>query len=157
MPLMSNPADRRSPQIADQGWLDALKRRDTVAVVDFLHPDYALVLVHPSTVTVHRDEWLRTLPGYVISGWEVRGESWDLRDDLALHLHLVNMDAAVFGADRSGDYRCRGSGHNGGAGRAAATEEAREESLAVGIEEAGGQESHTEGGGDESRSAEAGS
>ena len=102
MPLMSNPADRRSPQIADQGWLDALKRRDTVAVVDFLHPDYALVLVHPSTVTVHRDEWLRTLSGYVISSWEVRGESWDLRDDLALHLHLVDMDAAVFGADRSG-------------------------------------------------------
>jgi ketosteroid isomerase-like protein len=91
-----------TPQEANDGWLAALKARDVANIVDFLHDDYALVLVYPSPLKFDRTEWLRTLPSYVVSKFEVRTSFWDRQVDFATHLQLVDMQADVFGADRSG-------------------------------------------------------
>ena len=92
------------PQAADERWRDALVTRDVELAAAYLHEDYALVLVHPRLAAVHREEWLRTLPDYVIHDWQVRQEAWDVRDDVAVHLHLVDMKADVFGVARNGPF-----------------------------------------------------
>jgi hypothetical protein len=92
------------PQGADSAWTSALLARDVDGASRVLHADYALVLVHPAPARVERDEWLRTLADYVISEWTVRQSTWDVRDDVATHLQLVDQTALVFGADRSGPF-----------------------------------------------------
>jgi hypothetical protein len=69
-----------------------------------LHADYALVLVHPAPARVEREEWLRTLPDYVITEWNVRESAWDIRGDMATNLQLVEQTAVVLGVDRSGPF-----------------------------------------------------
>jgi hypothetical protein len=90
------------PRDADAFWTEALLARDVDAADAVLHDGYALVLVHPVAALVDRGEWLRTLPDYVISGWDVRGSAWDVRGDVATHLQMVDQTAVVMGNDRSG-------------------------------------------------------
>src|SRR6478672_639223 len=89
-------------QAADAAWATAIRDRDAEAAAAILHEDYALVLVHPVAAHVDRAEWLRTLPDYVVSHWEVRGSQWDQLGDVAVHLQLVDMMAVVAGIDRNG-------------------------------------------------------
>ncbi|MBF5041562.1 nuclear transport factor 2 family protein [Aggregicoccus sp. 17bor-14] len=86
----------------DAGWTQALTRRDVAAVADFLHPDYALMLVHPKLSVMPRAEWLGTLHGYVVSHWDEQESSWAVAGGVASHLHRVDMRAEVFGVPRNG-------------------------------------------------------
>jgi Domain of unknown function (DUF4440) len=90
------------PRDADSAWTAALLARDVVAAGAILHDGYALVLVHPVAALVDRREWLRTLPDYVVSGWDVRGSAWDICGDVASHLQMVDQTAVALGNDRSG-------------------------------------------------------
>ena len=90
-----------TPEEADEGWLTALLARDTGDVVNFLH-DLPWAR-HPER-PVGPAEWLRTLPDYVISRWEVRHSIWEVRPEVATHLQLVDMEAVVLGTDRSGPF-----------------------------------------------------
>jgi hypothetical protein len=78
--------------------------RDVEAVVDFLHADYALVIAHPSAAIVRRDEWIRTLPSYVIHRWDAAPPVVDIQGRTAVIHHRVDMEATVFGQDRSGPF-----------------------------------------------------
>jgi len=89
---------------ANAAWETALLARDAEAADAILHPEYALVLVHPAAVRVEREEWLRTLAGYVITDWTVQRSLWDVHGDVATHLQLVEQNATVMGADRSGPF-----------------------------------------------------
>jgi hypothetical protein len=64
-------ADRAAVTERSVAWQRALEARDVAGIDDFLDPDYALVLVHPATVTVPRAQWLRMLPDYVVHSWTV--------------------------------------------------------------------------------------
>jgi hypothetical protein len=89
---------------ADAGWVTALLARDVAGAAGWLHEDYALVLVHPVPAHVDRAEWLRTLPDYVVSQWDVRGSQWDQHGDVAVHLQLIDMRAVVAGIERNGPF-----------------------------------------------------
>lgn len=86
----------------NDGWVAALLAAEPASAAEYLHQDFALVLVHPAATTVVRDEWLRTLPDYLVSRWEVRRSVLDVYDNTATHLQLIDMNAEVFGVDRSG-------------------------------------------------------
>lgn len=104
------------PRDADAAWTSALLARDAGAAAGLLHDDYALVLVHPAPARVERADWLRTLPGYVISSWDVRGSAWDIHGDMAVHLQLVDQTAVVHGTDRSGLFAVSDTWLRGGDG-----------------------------------------
>lgn len=91
-----------TPQDADAAWHAAWSARDQELAAELLHPDYALVLVHPAPARVARDEWLATLPVYVVTGWATLESAWDVDGDVAVHLQKVDMAASVAGVDRSG-------------------------------------------------------
>jgi len=84
------------------GWEQALLSRDVEAVADFLHSEYALVIVHPVTAIMRRADWLATLQSYVISSWDPGPPVVDIQDGIAVRHHRVAMQATVFGQDRSG-------------------------------------------------------
>jgi ketosteroid isomerase-like protein len=86
------------------GWQAAIEARDTAAVQEFLHDEFALVLVVPSPVTMLRDEWLRVLGGYVFHGHEVHEQVVHVVGDVASVLTLATQRATVLGADRSGRF-----------------------------------------------------
>jgi hypothetical protein len=44
------------------------------------------------------------LPDYIVNGWDTISSEWDVQGDLAVHTHLVDMQAVVMGADRSGPF-----------------------------------------------------
>jgi len=92
----------QDPHNADQAFRDALLARDTDAAEEILHDEYALVLVHPVPARMEKAQWLRTLPDYVVDSFVDRSSAWDVTGEVAVHLHLVEMTATVFGADRSG-------------------------------------------------------
>jgi hypothetical protein len=69
---------------ADAAWLKALLARDGSTAARILHDEFALVLVHPEPARVEREEWLRTLVGYEIASWAVRGSAWDVRPEFAV-------------------------------------------------------------------------
>ena len=94
----------------DEQWNRALRARNLTYVTDFLHDDYALVLVFPTQVTVSRAEWLRMLPDYVISQWNVQQSVWDVQGDSAAHLQLVDQRALVLGNPGTGYSLSRTSG-----------------------------------------------
>ncbi len=83
-------------------WQEAIEARDVEGIDDFLHPDYALVLVKPADVSVSRVEWLRMLPDYVVHGYSILARRADVDDDVALVLQIADQHATVAGADRSG-------------------------------------------------------
>ncbi len=82
-------------------WQLAIEARDVELVQDFLHPDYALVLIVPAAVTVERSEWLRTLPDYVVHHYEVHEQIVHTYQDTAAVLTLATQRATVLGQDRS--------------------------------------------------------
>ncbi len=86
------------------GWQAAIEARDTAAVQEFLHDDFALVLVVPAAVTMPRDEWLRLLADYVVHGYEVHEQVVDVMGDVASVLTLATQHATVLGGDRSGRF-----------------------------------------------------
>ena len=71
---------------------------------DFLHQDYALVLVVPAAVTMKREEWLRVLDDYVVHEYEVHQQIVHTRTDTAVVLTLATQRATVLGQDRSGRF-----------------------------------------------------
>jgi ketosteroid isomerase-like protein len=83
-------------------WQRLLEQRDVEAIGEYLHPDYALVLVHPAEAIVARAAWLSTLPDYVVHGWDVLRRRVDVDGDTALVFTLGEQRATVLGADRSG-------------------------------------------------------
>ena len=95
-----------SDEIAERsrGWDRALRERAVDAVQDFLHEDYALVLVHPAKAVMGREQWLALLPDYVISSWDIREQVIDVDGDTAAVLQRVDMNASVLGQDRSGTF-----------------------------------------------------
>src|SRR5579875_1955736 len=86
------------------GWQVALEARDVDAASDFLHEEYALVLVVPRVVTMARDEWLQLLPHYVVHSFEIHEQVVDVLGDTAAILTLATQHATVQGADRSGRF-----------------------------------------------------
>lgn len=86
------------------GWQQAIEDRDASAVVDFLHDDYALVLVVPAAVTMGRGEWLRVLADYVVHEYEVHEQVIDVVGDTAVVLTLATQRATVLGQERSGRF-----------------------------------------------------
>ena len=83
-------------------WQRTIEARDPEAAAEFLANDYALVVTHPEAATMPREEWLRTLPSYEISAYEIHHRTVDVRGEVAVVVQRVDMTAVVFGADRSG-------------------------------------------------------
>jgi ketosteroid isomerase-like protein len=80
----------------------AVQDRDHDAAEDVLHPDYALVLVHPAPARMPRERWLAVLDDYVVHSWDLREQQVDVRGDVGSILSMVQMAATVLGEDRSG-------------------------------------------------------
>lgn len=83
-------------------WQERLQARDVEGVGEFMHEDYALVLVEPSEVTVPLDEWIRMLPDYVQHRYEIHHQVAHVHGDTAAVLTLATQHATVKGGDRSG-------------------------------------------------------
>jgi len=96
--------DERAVCDRADAWQRALEARDVPGVQDYLHADYALVLVHPARATVPRAAWLQMLPDYVVHSWEVHDRLVDVAGDTAMVLTLGTQRATVLGADRSGRF-----------------------------------------------------
>lgn len=82
----------------------AVLQRDRELAERLLHPEFALVLVHPDPVVMPRPQWLETLDAYVIDAWQVEEDVRDSSDDIAAVLRRVRMHATVLGEDRSGAF-----------------------------------------------------
>ena len=82
----------------------AVIQRDHDIAERVLHPDFALVLVHPTAAIMPRQRWLETLDSYVVDDWKVEEELFDSADDIAAVLRRVRMQATVLGEDRSGAF-----------------------------------------------------
>lgn len=85
-------------------WQRRLEARDVDAILDYLHEDYALVLVHPAPATVPRAAWLQMLPDYVVHSWTIHNRLVDVDGDSAMVLTHGTQHATVLGADRSGPF-----------------------------------------------------
>ena len=92
--------DRLLTQIAN--FERCIRERDGQLAEKVLDPDYALVLVHPSSAVVPRSSWLEMLPDYVVHSWEVQEQSLDVDGECAAMLQRIVMQATVLGQDRSG-------------------------------------------------------
>ncbi len=93
-----------TPQEADDAWTTALLAADVDAATAFLHPEYALLVMHPVVARIDREEWLRTLPYYLISSWDVAQSRWDDVGDVAIHSQIIHQRAVVMGIDRNGPF-----------------------------------------------------
>lgn len=82
----------------------AVIQRDHEVAERVLHPQFALVLVHPRPAILSRERWLETLDSYVVDHWEVEEDLRDSSDDIASVLRRVRMRATVLGEDRSGAF-----------------------------------------------------
>ena len=95
-------ADNLSERAA--GWQRSIVSRDAEAAAEFLHPDYALVLVQPVEAVMPRDVWLATLHDYVVHEYAILVSIVDEREGVATVLQRVRMRATVRGEDRSGEF-----------------------------------------------------
>ena len=86
----------------EDAWQGAIEARDREAAGEILAEDYALVVTHPEPAVMPRDEWLRLLPDYHVSAYEVEHRSVEIRKDVAVVTQRVDMTAVVAGTDRSG-------------------------------------------------------
>jgi ketosteroid isomerase-like protein len=86
------------------GWQSAIEARDLETVGDFLHEDYALVLVVPAAVVMPRQEWVRVLADYVFRAYAIHEQVVDVNGDVAVVLTLASQEATVLGQDRSGRF-----------------------------------------------------
>ena len=82
----------------------AVTQRDHDVAERILHPEFALVLVHPTPAVMPRQRWLDTLDDYIVDEWEVEEALLDSSDDIAAVLRRVRMQATVLGEDRSGTF-----------------------------------------------------
>ena len=82
----------------------AVTQRDHDVAERILHPEFALVLVHPTPAVMPRQRWLETLDDYIVDEWEVEEALLDSSDDIAAVLRRVRMQATVLGEDRSGTF-----------------------------------------------------
>jgi hypothetical protein len=80
----------------------AVHERDRALAESVLHPDYALVLVHPEPAVMPRQRWLEVLDDYVVHAWENHAQDVVVCGDTGSILTLVTMEATVLGQDRSG-------------------------------------------------------
>lgn len=87
-----------------QAWQHSIEQRNVAAVSEFLADDFALELVWPNRAIFAREQWLEMLPGYVIAANAVEEQIVTLAGNLAVILHRTQMQATVFGADRSGTF-----------------------------------------------------
>ena len=85
-------------------WQALIEARDVDAIGAYLHPKYALMLVQPEGLTVSRATWLRSLPEYVVHGYQILRREVDVDGDTAAVLQLVHQRATVAGQDRSGPF-----------------------------------------------------
>ena len=85
-----------------EAWQRTIETRDPEAAAEFLANDYALVVTHPEAAVMPREEWLRVLPSYEVSAYEIHHRTLDTRDGVAVVVQRVDMRGVVFGADRSG-------------------------------------------------------
>lgn len=79
-----------------------INERDRVAAETVLHPDYALVLVHPAPAVITRSQWLDALPAYIVDEWAVQERHIDVDGGCAAVLQRGFQRATVRGQDRSG-------------------------------------------------------
>jgi ketosteroid isomerase-like protein len=86
------------------GWQARLEARDVEGIREFMHEDYALVLVVPSDVTVPLAEWLGMLPDYVVHTYEIHHQVAHVEGDTAAILTSATQHATVKGGDRSGRF-----------------------------------------------------
>jgi hypothetical protein len=123
--ILTSWTRRKSPG-ARHSWQQAIEARDAQAVIDFLHDDYALVLVVPAAVTMTREEWVRVLADYVVHEYVIHEQMVDVVGDTAVILTLATQRATVLGQDRSGRFilsdtwlrdAARRPGRSGGATR----------------------------------------
>jgi hypothetical protein len=82
----------------------AVIERDHDVAERILHPEFALVLVHPTPAVMPRQRWLETLDSYVVDEWDVEEDVRDSNGDIAAVLRRVRMRATVLGEDRSGTF-----------------------------------------------------
>ena len=82
----------------------AVIHRDHEIAQRVLHPEFALVLVHPTPAIMPRQRWFETLDDYLVDVWEVEEDHRDSSDDIAAVLRRVRMQATVLGEDRSGTF-----------------------------------------------------
>ena len=80
----------------------AVRERDRALAESVLHPDFALVLVHPAPARMPRARWLEVLDDYVVDRWEPQAQAVDVQGNTGSVLTLVQMEATVLGQDRSG-------------------------------------------------------
>jgi ketosteroid isomerase-like protein len=94
----------QTPQEADAEWYGSVMARDQQRAIEQLDDDFNLVVLYPTFARVARAEWLAMLPDYVVSAWQTVSSEWDVQGDLAVHTHLITMEAVVMGGDRSGPF-----------------------------------------------------
>ena len=83
-------------------WQLAIEARDPDAAGQFLSDDYALVILQPQPIVVRRDEWLRMLPDYVVTGYLVEERIVEAGENLCTVFQRVDQTALVNGVERSG-------------------------------------------------------
>jgi ketosteroid isomerase-like protein len=83
-------------------WQLTIEARDPEAAAHFLSDDYALVILQPQPAVVRRDEWLRMLPDYAVSGYSVEERIVETSGDLCTVFQRVDQTALVKGVERSG-------------------------------------------------------
>lgn len=91
-------------QAAVNRFQDCIETRDRGLADVLLDDDFALVLVHPAVVVMHRERWLVVLDDYVVDSLHVAESVVDLAGDVAVILHRDVMSATVLGEDRSGTF-----------------------------------------------------
>jgi Domain of unknown function (DUF4440) len=79
-----------------------IEARDVEAARGVLDEDYALVLVQPSPAVVTREQWLATLPDYVVHEWTIQEQLVDVDGDCAAVLQRGFQRALVRGQSRDG-------------------------------------------------------
>jgi hypothetical protein len=94
-------ADIEIAELTDR-WQRAIEARDVDDAGRILSRDYALVILQPQPAVVRRDEWLRMLPDYVVTGYSIEERIVETGDDLCTVFQRVDQTAVVKGVERSG-------------------------------------------------------
>ena len=92
------------PRLADamHTFQRVVLERDVSLAEEVLHPEFSLVLVHPTPAVMPRERWLAVLPDYIVDEWVVEETQTDVDGDCAAVLQWIRMRATVLGQDRSG-------------------------------------------------------
>jgi uncharacterized protein DUF4440 len=83
-------------------WQLTIEARDPEGASRFLSDEYALVILQPQPAVVTRDEWLRLLPDYIVTGYSVEERMVEAGGDLCTVFQRVDQTALVKGVERSG-------------------------------------------------------